>query len=266
MSSSSASASSSLLPKSHSQFHEKAYWDSFFRDRGQEAFEWYGEFQDLAGNLFRRIKREDRILVIGCGNSNLSACLYDKGFKNITNLDFSDTVIEEMRTKNTERDQMRWIVGDMTNMSGLENESYEVVLDKGALDALVSENSEFHAQQAASMFNEISRVLVPKGRYACITLAESFVLGSFMKYFCPTAEEPRACCWSVSVEVVLCQKQSPFIPFFVVAHKDAGNPESEDRRVIEVFADSLGNRLHAGTKQDVKTVTKLVIMICGRIH
>jgi ubiquinone/menaquinone biosynthesis C-methylase UbiE len=190
MSSSSASASSSLLPKSHSQFHEKAYWDSFFRDRGQEAFEWYGEFQDLAGNLFRRIKREDRILVIGCGNSNLSACLYDKGFKNITNLDFSDTVIEEMRTKNTERDQMRWIVGDMTNMSGLENESFEVVLDKGALDALVSENSEFHAQQAASMFNEISRVLVPKGRYACITLAESFVLGSFMKYFCPQQRSP----------------------------------------------------------------------------
>lgn len=29
-----------LLPKSHSDFRSKDYWDNFFRKRGKKAFEW----------------------------------------------------------------------------------------------------------------------------------------------------------------------------------------------------------------------------------
>ena len=131
----------SLLPKSHTQFHEKAYWESFFRDRDQEAFEWYGEFKDIESTLLPKLRNEDRILVIGCGNSNLSACLYDKGYHSITNLDFSEVVIHEMKAKNIARGDMIWTVGDMTNLHFSNASSFDVVLDKGALDALLSDES-----------------------------------------------------------------------------------------------------------------------------
>ena len=51
----------------------------------------------------RTIKRTDRMLVIGCGNSEISADLFDNGYTHITNIDFSPLVIEEMIAKNRYR-------------------------------------------------------------------------------------------------------------------------------------------------------------------
>lgn len=40
------------------------------------------------------------MLVVGCGNSSLSGDMFDDGFSNITSMDFSELVIDEMRQKN----------------------------------------------------------------------------------------------------------------------------------------------------------------------
>ena len=50
------------------------------------------------------------ILILGCGNSSLSADLKEEGFSNITSLDFSPIVIEHMQEKHPD---MRWVEGDM---------------------------------------------------------------------------------------------------------------------------------------------------------
>ena len=51
----------------------------------------------------RTIKKIDRMLIIGCGNSEISADLFDNGYTHITNIDFSPLVIEEMIAKNRYR-------------------------------------------------------------------------------------------------------------------------------------------------------------------
>ncbi|CAM9479476.1 unnamed protein product, partial [Sphacelaria rigidula] len=71
-----------LLPSHHEKFRSKEYWDEFFQKR-TEAFEWYGEYDDLRQLVHRTLKRTDRILVVGCGNSNFSAELYDDGFEEV---------------------------------------------------------------------------------------------------------------------------------------------------------------------------------------
>ncbi len=48
--------------------------------------------------------------------SNLSTKLYQAGFQNITNIDFSPIVIEEMKKKNTKYPKMKWEVMDMLHM------------------------------------------------------------------------------------------------------------------------------------------------------
>lgn len=70
-----------LLPKSTADFGSTEYWNSFFRKRGKQAFEWYGEYPELCTQLHQYIKPKDEILVVGCGNSKLSMDLYDVGFK-----------------------------------------------------------------------------------------------------------------------------------------------------------------------------------------
>ncbi|KAI5349847.1 hypothetical protein L3X38_002751 [Prunus dulcis] len=78
-----------------------------------------------------------RILVPGCGTSHLSEHLYDVGFKAITNIDLSEIAISDMLCRNAcQRPGMKWQVMDITTMQ-FEDESFDVVVDKGGLDALM---------------------------------------------------------------------------------------------------------------------------------
>ena len=57
------------------------------------------------------------ILILGCGNADFSADLYDDGYHDITNVDISDVVIKQMQEKNKdERPKMKWVVMDITDM------------------------------------------------------------------------------------------------------------------------------------------------------
>lgn len=74
----------------------------------------YGEYPQLSSVLHKYIKPADNVLVPGCGNSQLSADLYDLGYHNITNIDISEVVIRQMTEKNIEqRPKMAWIKMDL---------------------------------------------------------------------------------------------------------------------------------------------------------
>lgn len=243
------SAAASLLPDDHAQFNTKDYWDKFFIQRGQSAFEWYGHFQEISPLLLPKLSKSDRILVIGCGNSNFSSDLYDKGFHHITNLDFSELVIDEMKQKNQSREHMTWVVGDMTRLDGFAEASFDVVLDKGALDALLSVNDTFPKQQAQQMFREIQRVLTINGRYLCITLAEDYIWASLYQFFCVEMNLPQQVArnefyWNLGVQRLVTNTPSPFIPFFLQIVKSAHNPEFKAR----VYFDTMGRVNTAGSQ------------------
>ena len=121
-----------LLPEDRAQFASKEYWDDFFQKRGERAFEWYGEYPQLCGILHKYITPKDSILNVGCGNSRLSADIYDRGIESIVNVDISEGVIARMKETNAKlRPNMKWEVGDVTNLSGHADGSFSVALDKG---------------------------------------------------------------------------------------------------------------------------------------
>jgi hypothetical protein len=62
-----------LLPQSFDDYRSVQFWDGFFRARKAKAFEWYGEWQQLRPLLAPLCTPGKRTLVIGCGNSELSA-------------------------------------------------------------------------------------------------------------------------------------------------------------------------------------------------
>ncbi|CAI5504581.1 unnamed protein product, partial [Closterium sp. Naga37s-1] len=128
-----------LLPSSADEFRSREYWDRFFRKRRGKAFEWYGEWHELKPLLLRpeccgtahrtggdtSNESPVQILVVGCGNSELSAHLHDhvalphapagRVPAVITSIDFSTVVIDEMKRKNdAARPNMKWHVMDMT--------------------------------------------------------------------------------------------------------------------------------------------------------
>lgn len=125
------------------QFQDRAFWDNFFRERGAEAFEWYGSFRELrpyvAKAIPERTGKASELLVIGCGNSDFSTQLYlAGGYHRVVNVDFSAPVIAEMRAKTGALcPGMQWLVQDVTALE-MEAQAVDAVLDKGTLDAIFS--------------------------------------------------------------------------------------------------------------------------------
>lgn len=114
------------LPSTLTDFRQESYWDEFFKVSKGRPFEWYGDwvslpkvFGELLG-LSPSRKPPLHILVPGCGNSALSAAMYDAGFHNIVNVDFNKRVVTEMLRLNVrERPLMKWQVMDITKMQVL---------------------------------------------------------------------------------------------------------------------------------------------------
>lgn len=172
-----------LLPKSHEEFSQVEYWNTFFKKRGKKNFEWYGEYPELRSIFLKYIKVKDNVLIVGCGNSTVSMCLYDAGYRNITNIDISHIVIKQMRDINASiRPQLVYEHMDATQMTYSDN-TFNVVLDKGTLDALMPDNKEGTVSTINKYFKEITRVLRNGGRYICISLLQEYILKQLLSYF-----------------------------------------------------------------------------------
>ncbi|CAD0196413.1 unnamed protein product [Chrysodeixis includens] len=204
-----------LLPKTHKEFSEKDYWNKFFKKRGNQAFEWYGEYLELCGQLHKYIKPRDVILMPGCGNSGLSADLYDVGYEHITNIDVSEVVIKQMNAINSHRTGMKFLVMDALNTT-FPDDSFNVVLDKGTLDALMPDDSEETVKSIDKYFHEIKRVLKLGGRFVCITLLQSHILSKLLEVFCDNAWMFRVVRCHEAEEKNAENGDGPTLPVFVV--------------------------------------------------
>jgi len=171
-----------LLPKNHKEFRQKEYWDDFFKKRGKKAFEWYGEYGELCGILHKYTKASDNILVVGCGNSTLSSDLYDVGYRNIRSIDISDVAIRQMSEQNRHRPELIFEKMDLLKMD-YKDGAYSVVLDKGTLDALMTDETVEVVSKIDTMFSEISRTLRIGGRYVCVSLLQPHILTYVVSWF-----------------------------------------------------------------------------------
>ncbi|XP_078466796.1 eEF1A lysine and N-terminal methyltransferase isoform X1 [Lampetra fluviatilis] len=201
-----------LLPRSHRDFSSARYWERFFERRGDDAFEWYGSYEELAGLLRRYVKPSDQVLVVGCGNSELSERVHDAGLaKSVVSVDVSETAIRVMRER---RPDLDFRVMDVTAMD-FDDGSFQVVLDKGTLDALMPDSSPPTLLTVTRMFSEISRVLQFGGRYLCVSLAQEHILRMLVEHF-STVEG-----WPVRVHVL---PQAPAGPAGSTEHTEPSMP------------------------------------------
>lgn len=104
--------------------------------------------------------------------------MFNTGYSTITNIDISEVVIDQM--KKTHRNIGEWIQMDATKMT-FEDESHTVILDKGTLDAMMSEESE--SEMVLNYFKEVKRVLKNGGRFVIISLLQSHILDALLNFF-----------------------------------------------------------------------------------
>lgn len=101
------------------------------------------------------------------------------GFKDIFNVDYSEKVIEMMKERTCDSfPSLKWATMDFRNMAELEGSSFDVVLDKGSLDALWSDGgsqwdpSESVLADINASLNEVLRLLKSGGKFVSITFGQ----------------------------------------------------------------------------------------------
>ncbi|WFD48863.1 hypothetical protein GLX27_003534 [Malassezia furfur] len=133
-----------MEPK-NADFQTVEYWDRRYADEAFDSdFDWFRKYSDIVDIVHELIPdRTSRILMLGCGNSTLSADMYKDGYTNIVNLDYSKVLIEKMQARYPDLD---WRVMDIRELrehaeelGGLD--SWDVIIDKGTMDALMAENA-----------------------------------------------------------------------------------------------------------------------------
>ena len=166
-----------MIPDSNASYSTKQYWDERYQ-KDETPFDWFLGYEQLKPLLSNLVNKSDKILMVGCGNSLLSEKMYEDGFENIVNVDFSGLVIQQMAERTKKCKKMQWLEMDARKMSFADAE-FDIVIDKGTLDAVLTEQKSVWEvepeleQQINLMLSEISRVLKPNNsKFIYITFGQ----------------------------------------------------------------------------------------------
>ena len=196
-----------FLPKDQKDLKERSYWKKFFEfDRFAEGFEWYASFEDLQYYLKQHVQDGQKILVPGCGNSDLSQkLLQNLGVNglNVESIDYEEQVVQKMEESKPKDLNLVYKVGDVTDLSKLyKDEQFDCAVDKGTLDAIAVDQEEKTVNMCHAYFNEMLRVLQNKnGVLMIVSLLQPHVLKIVLDFFIKGDNNKYAACNLFQVKI-----------------------------------------------------------------
>lgn len=119
------------------QYGEATYWDErYTREPGM--FEWYQGYTGLKEILQKHVSTTADILHVGVGTSRLQEDMVRQGgYKGVVNVDSSSVAIDLLMEMHKSLPQLVYKVADCRNMPEFLDGLFDVILDKGTLDAML---------------------------------------------------------------------------------------------------------------------------------
>ena len=168
-----------LSPEDNADYKSVTYWDGRFEKEDEK--EWLCDFGVIRAQLLQVVPEttyrggeSDATLVVGCGNSRLSADMAATGF-NVVSIDYSETVIQRMKCRFPE---LQWRCMNMCDLK-FNDKSFPLIVDKAGMDALVADEGKDPWNPPAStviatakMVREMARVLRSDGKFVQITFQQ----------------------------------------------------------------------------------------------
>ena len=119
------------------------YWDQRYLASPQR-YDWYHRYWAIKPLLDRFDAREAPVLHVGVGLSELQDDMIRDGYKNIVNIDYSGVAIAHMQrlaklhqAASQAGAQCSYEIGDVRHMPQYDDASFQLVVDKGTLDAML---------------------------------------------------------------------------------------------------------------------------------
>ncbi len=174
---SSATQSSSSVSSDESNvrknpYHELDYWNLRYA-KVKGLFDWYTDFSCMRHVVLPLISHDSKVLNVGCGNSRFAESLATLGYGRVTSVDISDVCINRMKERyasSTDKRlrEMRWIQADGADLRGFKDGEFDLVVDKGTIDALVC-GEESNNATVRGIVSEAYRVLRHGGVFLCVS-------------------------------------------------------------------------------------------------
>jgi len=100
-----------------SELNRQAHWQLVYKEKGENQFSWFQERPNISLALIEAVQadRSSAIIDIGGGASRLVDALVEKGYRDLTVLDLSESAVSIAKMRLGERAAMvKWIVADVT--------------------------------------------------------------------------------------------------------------------------------------------------------
>jgi len=155
-----------------------AYWDVRYTEELLDVigevpcFDWYMPFDQMwvIMETFFDPGDNHRVLVVGCGRSNTVEFLYRRGFRDITAIDVSPTLIAAMQKKYAALTGVEFVCMDVKEMLTLQDNTFTIVIDKACLDALFTTTN--FIEQSTRAYSEIFRVMRKNALFFSVSHAQ----------------------------------------------------------------------------------------------
>jgi RAT1-interacting protein len=141
------------------------YWEARYKSE-KGIYDWYFDWDEFFRDELESLGVESPVLIVGCGNSELSMRIESAGVRPVVSIDISPTCCQKMTT----RFGGCYLPMDVCRMQ-FRSDIFQCAIDKGTLDALLC--SADYEVGCAKMIQEIARVLAPNGIFIEVTFGKT---------------------------------------------------------------------------------------------
>lgn len=149
-----------------------------------------------------------------------------------------------------------------------EDGTFDYAIDKGTLDALCADNTPETANKVVQYFNEVLRVLNPKGgTYVCVSLLQDFILDALVSFFNKGIGNKRYTENIIDFRIQKLEKKlakgeadnSNFIPFFITIKRTSVSPDNQKiQEFRKKLCDTVSFQENPVAKAELMTPTEVV--------
>lgn len=180
----------------NAQYGRIQFWDLRYAEE-HEPFEWYYPYDYFRDTIREHIPLEKKIMIAGCGSSNMIGDMADDGYQNLVGADFSRVVLTQLKYRYRNYSQISFFQGNMTD-TDLPEQSFDAIIDKALIDSLLcTQNTAVTVQQ---YIFEVERLLTDDGIFICISHGNPELILPHIDQF--DIEEPTFTPWAIEVQAV----------------------------------------------------------------
>jgi hypothetical protein len=117
------------------QYGRIQFWDLRYANE-HEPFEWYYGYEYFQATIQEAIPFDNRVMIAGCGSSNMPGDMVEDGYQNVVCCDWSRVALAQLKYRYRDYPQISFFQGNITD-TDLPEASFDAVIDKALFDSLL---------------------------------------------------------------------------------------------------------------------------------